>query len=129
MDFHDGIAARTVYGESRGETSEGRLAVAHVIRNRLKTGRWGTTVAAVCLAPSQFSCWLSSDPNRRKMLELAEDDFALMYCAESWLASEHLPDPSLGATFYQVVGTGARWSIGQTPLVVIGKQEFYGGIA
>ena len=49
--------ALTVYGEARGERQCGREAVAAVVRNRLRTGRWGKSYHSVCLWPAQFSCW------------------------------------------------------------------------
>ena len=67
------VLAMTIWGESRGESEEGRRAVASVIYNR---SQWkgnsnlfmrGITpeglatdrgrIRAVCLAKSQFSCW------------------------------------------------------------------------
>jgi spore germination cell wall hydrolase CwlJ-like protein len=63
MTDRDAIAL-TLYGEARGEGITGLLAVAWVLRNRLRAGRWGTSYEAVCFAPYQFSCWNQADPNR-----------------------------------------------------------------
>ena len=51
--------ARTVYGEARGESDQGRAAVAHVVLNRFRSDKWFSagTIEAVCRKPSQFSCW------------------------------------------------------------------------
>ena len=59
--------ARTIYGEARGESRQGKIAVACVILNRVKrkkmcgwreiNGYKVATVAATCLKPWQFSCW------------------------------------------------------------------------
>ena len=63
------ILARTLYGEARGEYSSSGpaalIAVGNVIVNRFeKGGRFGKTLAEVCLKPKQFSqidCgWLSA---------------------------------------------------------------------
>lgn len=64
--------ALTLYGEARGEPTLGKLAVASVFRNRLRTHRWGETYHEVCLAPKQFSCWNATDPNRHVLDALAE---------------------------------------------------------
>ncbi len=48
--------AVTLYGEARGEPIEGRIAVACVVRNRVKAG-FGADFKAVCLKRWQFSCW------------------------------------------------------------------------
>ena len=58
------VLARTIYLEARGETHEGRIAVAHVIKERTEAkGRWKDTVLEVCLQPWQFSCWNHENPN------------------------------------------------------------------
>lgn len=69
------IVAGTIYGESRGETTLGRLAVACVIQNRVKVRyRGAQSWADVCLAPKQFSCWNLGDPNRQVLLETFASD-------------------------------------------------------
>jgi spore germination cell wall hydrolase CwlJ-like protein len=47
--------ASAVYFESRGEPLEGQLAVAEVILNRVKSGRFRATICDVVKQPSQFS--------------------------------------------------------------------------
>jgi spore germination cell wall hydrolase CwlJ-like protein len=47
--------ASAVYFESRGEPLDGQLAVAEVILNRVKSGRFRSTVCDVVKQPSQFS--------------------------------------------------------------------------
>lgn len=47
--------ARAVYFESRGEPLEGQLAVAEVILNRVRSGRFRSTICNVVTQPSQFS--------------------------------------------------------------------------
>jgi N-acetylmuramoyl-L-alanine amidase len=67
MAFDLQIGAATLFMEASGEPPEGQQAVASVLGNRLRDGRWGPTLAAVCLAPAQFSCWNTSDPNRKRL--------------------------------------------------------------
>jgi N-acetylmuramoyl-L-alanine amidase len=67
------ILARTIYGEARGQGRAAMENVASVIMNRWKLrqdgsgyksfGPVGATVAEICLAPKQFSCWNENDPN------------------------------------------------------------------
>jgi spore germination cell wall hydrolase CwlJ-like protein len=57
--------AKTIYGESRGESIETMFAVGWVIRNRLQADRYGKTYKDVVLRPMQFSCWNEGDPNHR----------------------------------------------------------------
>ena len=44
-----------VAAEARGECFDGMVAVANVIINRLKDGRWGNTIADVVFSPNQFA--------------------------------------------------------------------------
>ena len=69
------ILARTIWGEARGEGSQGMQAVANVIQNRVKQGGWwGATFAEVCKKKSQFSCWNEGDPNHAKLLAVTMTD-------------------------------------------------------
>jgi len=67
----DEVLALTIWGEARGESVEGQIAVANVIMNRWKNnlGKY-KTVTDVCLEPRQFSCWNESDPNRTRINKL-----------------------------------------------------------
>jgi N-acetylmuramoyl-L-alanine amidase len=47
--------ANVVYHEARGESRLGQLAVAWVIVNRVRTGRWGRSIHNVVWSPRQFS--------------------------------------------------------------------------
>ena len=71
-DYDFEIMAKTIYGEARGETREGQIAVACVIFNRFRSGKWfsAKTLAGVCLKPLQFSCWNKSDPNSQILANL-----------------------------------------------------------
>ena len=45
---------RTIAFEASGETEIGKVAVAYVVLNRQKRGRWGDTIKAVVTSPGQF---------------------------------------------------------------------------
>lgn len=47
--------ANAVYFEARGEPIEGQLAVAEVVLNRTRSGRYPATICAVVRQPAQFS--------------------------------------------------------------------------
>jgi spore germination cell wall hydrolase CwlJ-like protein len=49
------VLAKTIYAEARGESYEGKIAVASVIYNRAKGNV--EKMDDVCLARKQFSCW------------------------------------------------------------------------
>ena len=127
MTFDLQIAARTVYGEARGEPDDGQLAVAHVIVNRLRTNRWGPTLANVCVAPFQFSSWNNNDPNRPLMMALMEDDPALTkplrFLQDALVGA---PDPTMGACWYYAVSLvpPPAWDQGQS-FIQIGRHKFF----
>lgn len=53
------LLAKTIQAEAGGEDYEGKLAVASVIANRVKSKRYGNSYESVILAPGQFSAWNS----------------------------------------------------------------------
>lgn len=121
--FSRAIALRTCWGEARGEPEEGQLAVMAVICNRAWTRRWGVSLASVCLAPFQFSCWNDSDPERRLLGGVPDKEPAL--AALSALLDRALAgaDPTNGALYYRV-STMALPTWAQAP-VQIGRHTFY----
>lgn len=87
------LAVATIWQEARGESYEGKLAVAEVIRDRtlLKYQSDGTLLGTLFKA-YQFSGWNTDDPNRLKALKaIAEPHllspnqrFELEACAAAW---------------------------------------------
>jgi len=55
VDAETECLARAVYWESRGEPLSGQLAVAEVVINRARSGRFASTLCGVVRQPSQFS--------------------------------------------------------------------------
>ena len=101
------VLARTLWGEARGETLAGMVAVAWTIRNRVNDGKakswWGEGYAGVCLKPYQFSCWNKKDPNfpflrGAKPIPVAEMAMAVMVATA--VMDGAFPDPTGGATHY-----------------------------
>lgn len=121
-------AARTMWQECRGEPLEGREAVAHVIKNRLETGRWGPSLASVCLWRGQFSGWyMPHDPNFEGACNLGEGAPALTAMRaliQGAMSGE--PDPTGGATHYYADTIPApAWVEGATFCCQIGHHRFY----
>ena len=54
-DREQDCLANAVYFEARGEPIEGQLAVAEVVLNRTRSGRYPSTICAVVTQPWQFS--------------------------------------------------------------------------
>lgn len=128
--------ARTLYGEARGEGKIGMQAVGNVVMNRValssQHGHFGDgTIAGACLVPYQFSCWNEYDPNQKTIESVMQDDpvFAQARSIAMAIISGLLPDITGGATYYEVMGTEAKWSDNQTPCCVIGRHAFYKDIS
>lgn len=134
MDWNLGTAARTLFQECRGEPLAGQKAVAHVLVNRIKDGRWGPTLGSVCLARSQFSAWGPVTPsnanmraNFRASCALADDAPELIaFAALIQAALDGEPDPTNGATFYYAASIPAPdWAKTATPCGRFGGQLFF----
>ena len=104
------ILARTLWGEARGESLAGQIAVAWTIRNRVNDGKpkswWGEGYAGVCLAKWQFSCWNKNDRNYiylsgAKPIPFRE--FAQAQIAADQVMAGKVPDPTGGATHYYAI--------------------------
>ena len=126
------VMARTLWGECRGETQEGRTAVAWVIRNRATSGFAGDLVGKegavthVCKAPFQFSCWLESDPNRAKIDALVRDEYAGEYDLAQDVIDGIVPDPTKGAVnYYSPFIPAPYWVASMTFAGQFGRQLFY----
>lgn len=96
------IGVRTLWQEARGEPAEGQRAVAHVLVNRLRSGKWGKTLAEVCLSPLQFSGWNARDPNRMAAARVPDNDPLLAVLARMLTDALNScdADPTDGAMFY-----------------------------
>lgn len=71
------MLARAVNGEARGEPLEGQIAVASVILNRTRSGKFPATINGVIFEPGAFDAvndgqiWLEPDSEAMKAAELA----------------------------------------------------------
>ena len=97
------IAAKTLVGEARGETSEGRQAIAEVLRNRsLASGRTIAEEAQLRKGDSkygQFSTWNEGDPNLAFIQDLDETSPLYVQASQDFLSSAN-SDITNGATHY-----------------------------
>lgn len=129
--FDIDILARTIYGEARGASFEGKIAVAHVVLNRArKGGWWGDTIASVCLRSSQFSCWNLNDPNRKKIESIQMGDKVFQECEFAALGAilGHYPDPTSNSCHYHTSSVHPKWATGHTSVGHIGNHIFYNDI-
>jgi N-acetylmuramoyl-L-alanine amidase len=119
------LLARTAYFEARSEGSKGMLAVAFVVRNRLKLGTFGKSVEEVVQSPAQFSVWLPAGHARRKHIPVDDPDWALARQAARLALTDAVKDPSRGALFYHEKSIMPRWAHEKQFVVTIGKHRFY----
>lgn len=143
-DVH--ILACTLYGEARSESTESILAVACVVRNRVKAdlgndGKpdwWGEGYRGVCLKPWQFSCWHPEGGagNYARMVKLVADlkvgpVTEPRYTECAWIATgvinDWVRDVSMGADHYHQVSLTPRpsWAQAKTPIKQVGSHLLY----
>src|SRR5262245_39983883 len=90
---------RTIAFEASGEPEMAKIAVAYVILNRKKIGRWGANIKAVVTHPGQFEPWATK---RKEIEELSPNDPRYQNAAiiADAVLSGRTPDPTAGATYF-----------------------------
>ena len=132
------VLALTLWGESRGETNTGRIAVACVIRNRAKSKSWfGDGISGVCLKHWQFSCWLQQGgkDNCRQVMKMANSSHTARLKISGYRACYQIAKDICGgvvedqvkrANHYYVHGTRKpQWAVGQKPVLQVGSHIFF----
>ena len=126
--------SQTIWGEARGEGDDGMTAVAHVVLNRWRSGKWfaGETIEATAKKPWQFSCWNTNDPNWPKIGTMSLDNSELQKCAYFALGAAlgYLPDNTDGSTHYYAYDVVAppNWASEATFVCRINRHEFHKGV-
>ena len=125
--------AKTCYGEARGESRDGIVAVACVLRNRLRKGfRGAKSLSEVCLNRAQFSCWNPGDPNQLILTKELFDplDTPFWNCLDSmrYVMLHDEFDTVKGATHYCTKNITPFWAVGKEPCCEIGNHKFYTNI-
>jgi spore germination cell wall hydrolase CwlJ-like protein len=125
------ILARTVYGEARGESDLGKLAVAWVVCNRAR--RVSSSIAEAALKSTHFSCWNNAremDLNQLSMMiaDLSDPTYARCMAAALQAAHGFGKDPTDGARHYHAFGVSPDWAKGHI-YETIGSHRFYRNIA
>lgn len=128
------ILAHTLWGEARGESLAGQIAVAWTIRNRVNDGqtksRWSEGYAGVCLKPWQFSCWNKNDPNYAYLSGAKAIPFREL--AQARIAADQVidgkvPDPTDGATHYYALAMkkASGWASKAKETLRLGGHVFF----
>jgi N-acetylmuramoyl-L-alanine amidase len=120
---------RTIAFEASDETEVGKVAVAYVVLNRKKSGRWGDNIKAVVTHPGQFEPWMA----RRidiETLSLNDPRYQSAAIIADAVLSGQTPDPTAGATHFlnptivrERRGSLPSWALGEGR--AIGSHIFY----
>lgn len=126
-------AIRTIVGEAANEPDDGVAAVAHVIANRARSGKFGgSRPTEVVLARGQFEPWST---RREELLGIDDKDPSYARAAKIWDDAVANPDrdPTGGADHFlnedvvrkRTGGKLPKWATGDGQK--LGAHTFYGG--
>mgnify|MGYP001622962621 CR=1 FL=1 len=109
------LLSRVVYGEARGESYTGQVAVAAVVLNRVKNSAFPNTISGVVYQAGAFDCvsdgQINLTPNETAK-KAAQD------ALNGW-------DPTYGAIYYFNPATATnKWIWSRPMTVIIGKHRF-----
>ena len=110
---------RVVYGEARGESDEGKKAVAWVVINR--ANKSGQSIQYEATKKSQFCCYsgeMKEKESKNKCEKIAQD-----------VIDGKSSDPTGGATFFYSGNNTPSWAKNKVPCATIGGHKFFKGIA
>ncbi|MGI6239774.1 MAG: spore cortex-lytic enzyme [Christensenellales bacterium] len=109
------LLSRLVYGEARGESYKGQVAVAAVVLNRVRSSQFPNTISGVIYQKGAFSCVNDGSINRTPY---DENIRAARDALNGW-------DPSGGALyFFNPRGTSDQWIRTRRVVTVIGNHRF-----
>lgn len=105
--------ARLAWAENRSNGYCGMLAIASVVINRMQEDpkTFGATITQVINKPYQFSVFGKTDPNRRKMAKVAEDDDEFVSAMLAAIAAVSGVENSNGALYFYS-GKTPYWAAG-----------------
>ena len=109
------LLARAIYGEARGESYTGQVAVGAVILNRVKSSKFPNTIAGVIYQSGAFDAVSDGQIN-------LEPDSTAKKAAQDAINGW---DPSYGAIYYFNPNTATnKWIWSRPMTVTIGKHRF-----
>ncbi len=109
------LLAKCIYGEARGESYKGQVAVASVILNRVKSSKFPNSIAGVVYQPGAFD--VVSDGQ----INLSPNDSALKAAKDAMNGY----DPTGGCIYYyNPAKTTNKWIRSRPIIVTIGQHVF-----
>jgi len=129
MAYDKPIAVITIACEASGEAHEVKVAVGATILNRVASGRFQRSVAAVCLKRMQFSEWnadTGDNANLERVALMSDEDPTILDCEKAWDEAVAGSDPSNGAThYYDDSIPKPVWAVNATLTAKLGRLNFY----
>ena len=114
------VIALTLWGEARGESYEGKYAIAQVIVARHE--QTGESYRQVCLKPHQFQCW-KNGIFQQKLPKGKEPSWVECYSIANSVVRGEVP-PSR-ATHYRGLHCRPSWMYAMNRVERIGHHIFY----
>ena len=109
------LLARLIYGEARGESYTGKVAVGAVVLNRVKSASFPNTISGVIYQPYAFTAVSDGQIN------LTPDSS----CTEAAKAAMNGWDPTYGAIYYYNPSTAtSKWIYSRKTTITIGNHVF-----
>jgi len=122
--------AENIYFESAHEPNEGKIAVAFVTLNRMKSGKFANTICGVVKQKVNNTCqfsWWCEDKYTSKVLTFTNDSLyndIRNLAIRVYLNYDRMGDPSKGALYYHADYVNPQWK-NMSKTVVIGRHIFY----
>ena len=120
--------AQNIYHEARGEPMVGKLAVGHVVLNRMADRRFPRLACSVIKQGGenprhrcQFSWWCDGRSDRARNREAWQESMVLAYLIRAGITK----DPTDGALWYHASYVSPSWARAMKLNVKIGKHIFY----
>ncbi|MCZ4256087.1 cell wall hydrolase [Sulfitobacter sp. PR48] len=119
--------AEALYFEARGETVKGQFAVAEVIKNRVKSGRFPGSFCGVIHQGTgkKYQCQFTYTCDGNKEVIAEPKAFARVAKVAKYTIDGKVPALTNGATHYHTTAVRPRWSKVYTRTAQIGVHLFY----
>lgn len=122
QDEQELCLAKAIYFEARGETLEGQLAVAEVVLNRARSGRFASSVCGVVTQPAQFSFIRAGKfPAVNESSDCWKKALAIAEVASKHIATSLAPN----VLWYHATYVAPAWGRQKTRAAQIGTHIFY----
>lgn len=123
--------ACNIYHEARGESFEGRIAVANVTRNRVDSDRFPDDFCEVVWERKQFSWTKDGKSDKIRNSKSWEEAYLIAYITVKDYREGvmHLKDQTGGSLWYHADYVNPKWARDQKPEVEIDNHKFYTHVA